>query len=200
MRKFEGWRQKPMELIHLFPADHCIYLKSEDRSQEYLNFLEGSNFRLVADWPEGAIFVKGDFFDDFSSGKAVEETWKKMKGNYQRFYVYHPGAMFYIDESPDSIKSILKEGHPWEGNISIIIKKFCKEDSVVVDVGAHIGIHTIAMSRKVGSNGAVIAFEPQKKLYVEQLQNLKFNNCKNVISICKAIGEKRQILAKEGNG
>jgi FkbM family methyltransferase len=69
-----------------------------------------------------------------------------------------------------------------------------KEDSVAIDIGAHIGIHTITMSRKVGPNGKVFAFEPQKKMYRELLKNLEINGCNNVTAIRKALGETAQVV------
>lgn len=170
----------------------CIYLPNLEKNERkiWMDFLEPFNFRQVT----FEIYLKGTFFDDFATQQALNKAWEEIKQNYQRYYVYFPlpGIMVYLDDVPDSIKSILKTNAPWEGNTAILIKNFTKEGTVVVDIGAHIGLHTITMSRKAGPNGLVITFEPQRKLYLEQLQNLKFNNCKNVVSICKAVGEKKQ--------
>ena len=111
------------------------------------------------------------------------------RSNYKKYYVNTLDACFYVDEIPDGIKSFLKKGVYWEGAIGNLIKKYVKEGTNAIDVGAHIGIHTIVMSRKAGPQGAVFAFEPQKKMYAEQLLNLKINNCNNVVSIPKALGE-----------
>ncbi len=42
---------------------------------------------------------------------------------------------------------------------SILEKK--AENSIAIDIRAHIGLHTLTMSRKVGAEGSIIAFEPQ---------------------------------------
>ncbi len=60
--------------------------------------------------------------------------------------------------------------------------------TVAIDMGAHLGTHTVFMSRKAGPNGAVIAFEPSKKLYMELLANLELNQSHNTIAICKGLG------------
>ncbi len=108
---------------------------------------------------------------------------------YQIYHVYGLEADFYVDEGPDGIKSHLKQGIYWEGDIGNLIKSHVQEGTIAVDVGAHIGIHTITMSRKVGPQGAVIAFEPQKKIYAEHLENLKLNHCYNVVTFRKALGD-----------
>src|SRR3990167_6167056 len=48
-----------------------------------------------------------------------------------------------------------------------------KPGDVVVDAGAFIGDHTIAYSRDVGSEGEVLAFEPNPKAYECLLHNMK---------------------------
>lgn len=70
-----------------------------------------------------------------------------------------------------------------------VIYRHVKEDSIAIDVGAHIGIHTITMSSRVGEKGKVIAFEPQKKIHRELIMNCKLNNCLNVIPLYTAVGE-----------
>jgi FkbM family methyltransferase len=137
---------------------------------------------------------EGPFFSHDENPETIEKTWNEIKKNYKRYYVHYPNACFYIDDVPDSIKSILKNGYPWEGNIGLIIEEFSKEGTTVIDIGAHIGVHTITMSKKVGPAGKVIAFEPQKKIFLELYQNLKFNHCTNVTLIRKALGETTKIV------
>lgn len=152
------------------------------------SFLEKQGFILLSHWyREGlegtALFIS----DDLVLGKTRTEKFDPEK--YKLYNVdFDLKARFYIDDVPDSIKSHLKKGDHFEAVIGKLIEKYANYGSVAVDIGAHIGIHTILMSRKVGASGAVIAFEPQKKIYLEQVQNLKINDCTNVLSIRKAIG------------
>lgn len=109
------------------------------------------------------------------------------KEYHQNCYFHYD---FYVDDAgeDDSVKAVLKLGIPYEGDIGVIIDELTRVGSTAVDIGAHIGVHTITMSKKVGPYGKVIAFEPNKKLCSEQLYNLELNGCKNVTSICKAAG------------
>ncbi|HSX11023.1 MAG TPA: FkbM family methyltransferase [Chlamydiales bacterium] len=136
-----------------------------------------------------AIFIKNSFFDSFSAEQMRQEKEAFHRGNYQKCHVPAANASYYVDELPDSIKSILRQGLNWEGNEAILMEKFTREGTLAIDIGAHIGVHTICLSRKVGPRGAVIAFEPQKKMYRELLENLELNQCSNVISLCKALGQ-----------
>jgi FkbM family methyltransferase len=172
----------------------CVYVHTYSPHSDLKKFMEQSGFQLLAHWYrkglEGdAIFVKQDYFYN----RNIHEFLRKNKVTYQKYQIYHePQFRFYYcieDETDDSIKNILKRGLPYEGNIGIMIDHLIRRGSLALDIGAHIGVHTMTMSRKVGPQGAVIAFEPDKTSYMELLKNLLINQCENVIPICKALGE-----------
>jgi FkbM family methyltransferase len=50
------------------------------------------------------------------------------------------------------------------------------------------------MSQSVGSNGVVIAFEPQEKIFRELYMNMLINNCSNVIPIRCALGNNQAVM------
>ncbi len=106
---------------------------------------------------------------------------------YQICSVPHQGT-FYIDTRNDVIKACLSVGRPWEPQTDQVISRYTKPDSIALDIGAHIGTHTLALSKAVGPNGLVIAFEPQKKIYRELCMNLRLNSCGNVIPVRCALG------------
>lgn len=56
----------------------------------------------------------------------------------------------------------------------------CRPGYTVVDVGANIGVYTVQMSRLVGKDGHVYAFEPTAVFYEQLQQNLRLNECRNV--------------------
>ena len=118
--------------------------------------------------------------------------------NYEICHVQGQGY-FYIDSRRDWIKKRLYEGQMWEKHIVDLIYRYLRPNTVALDIGSHIGIHTIVLSHCIGDNGKVIAFEPQKKIYKELCMNLNLNFCKNVIPICAALGDREGIayLGKE---
>lgn len=60
---------------------------------------------------------------------------------------------------------------------------------VVLDLGAGIGEYSVTASRKVGREGTVISIEPNPDDFKILTENLKENDCSNVIAINKAFSE-----------
>ena len=107
--------------------------------------------------------------------------------SYERYEV--PGAgHFFIDDTEDVIKRVIVAGRQWEAHILHLCERHIEPDTVVVEVGAHIGSHTVPISRLVGPWGRVYAFEPQRKMYRELHHNLALNGVTNVVPLRYAIG------------
>jgi len=69
-----------------------------------------------------------------------------------------------------------------------IYKMFALPGSVAVDVGANLGIHTLALSHCV-FRGTVFSFEPRRSIYTRLIENLTENGIVNVVASDKAIGD-----------
>ena len=106
-----------------------------------------------------------------------------------RICVVPKQGSFYLDTTDDSIKKVLASGEPWEYETDQVIYQYTKSGTVALDIGAHIGTHTVALSRAVGADGVVIAFEPNPKIYRELCMNLILNGCTNVIPVQCALGD-----------
>lgn len=92
---------------------------------------------------------------------------------------------FYLDAIDDIIKNELRMGKCWEQGIVKIIQAFAKPGSTVLDIGAHIGTHTLSLSKQ---SAKVLAFEPQPKLFRELFLNMQVNAVNNVEFYPVAIG------------
>lgn len=103
-------------------------------------------------------------------------------------------VQFYLDQSADVIKNVLKEGKVWESYIIDKIVRYARRGSTVLDIGAHIGSHSLFMSAMVGGNGRVYGFEPQKKLYREYVHNMRLNGVDNVIPLRYAAGDTNAVI------
>jgi FkbM family methyltransferase len=114
------------------------------------------------------------------------------KDHYKIVDVPSQGS-FYIDTKDDTIKQKLSLGQPWSPEKDIIIRRYTIPGSTVVDIGAHIGTHTVAMSRSVGVQGQVYAFEPQMKIFRELAKNIELNRCCNVTPIHAALGNSQGV-------
>lgn len=74
----------------------------------------------------------------------------------------------------------------------------------VVDIGAHVGAFSLLAAKAVGERGVVVAIEPLPKNVSLLNLNLSKNRIGNVITVNKALGEKKQkaklYLPQKGTG
>ena len=68
----------------------------------------------------------------------------------------------------------------WSPGETALFRQFCRPGHYVVDVGAHIGTHTLALARLVGDRGRVFAFEPQRLVAQMPAANVALNCLTNV--------------------
>ena len=83
--------------------------------------------------------------------------------------------------------SIMKYGEFSAGE-QALFAQVVRPGEVVVEVGANIGAHTVELSRLVGSDGEVHAFEPQRIVFQALCANLALNQCSNVWARQMAVG------------
>jgi FkbM family methyltransferase len=125
--------------------------------------------------------------------RILERVFAFPVSNYDIYSVHNLG-LFLLDAKSDWIKDVLKRDHEWEGYLAPLIKKYVKPNTVVLDVGAHIGTHTLTLSRAVGPNGKVIAFEPQPKSFCELFMNTEINQSPNIYCFWAALGDRTEEL------
>src|SRR5215208_2275885 len=72
-----------------------------------------------------------------------------------------------------------------------IIERFTpKEGDIVVDIGAAFGFYTIISSKRVGTNGKVVAIEALRDSFKMLNRNIKLNQLTNVIPLNYAVYSK----------
>lgn len=91
----------------------------------------------------------------------------------------YEGFRFIFDDSRDYIQREMMKGHFFEQEELEILSSCLNKDSVILDVGAHIGSHTIYWS-KIDQVKLVYAIEPLPRAYKMLLANLALNYCHNV--------------------
>lgn len=83
---------------------------------------------------------------------------RKVKKEWCASYILlENGDYFFIPDNIDAhcIRLLLKPfQHP------VIISKFCKTGTTVIDIGANIGEWSLPMARSIGEEGRLISFEP----------------------------------------
>lgn len=107
------------------------------------------------------------------------------------FQIFYP--LSDITEKEIIVQTI-KKGRIWEEKIVKLFEKHIKKDSVVLDIGAYIGTHTVCLSKIVGENGKVFSFEPQKSIYKCLDRTIQKNNLMNVYLFNNAVSNNKNIV------
>lgn len=69
-----------------------------------------------------------------------------------------------------------------------LFEEVLKPGMTVIEVGANIGSHTVSIAQKVGRNGRVHAFEPQRIVFQTLCANIALNQATNVMTYYAAAG------------
>jgi FkbM family methyltransferase len=76
----------------------------------------------------------------------------------------------------------------FEATETRFVQKLLRTGMTVLDIGAHHGLYTLLLSKKVGGKGRVIAFEPSPRECCRLEKHLRFNRCSNVYLERSAVG------------
>lgn len=117
---------------------------------------------------------------------------------YKSYHV--PGlGWFWVDNAKDCVKDTIKKGEIWEPYIINVLKKYIHEGDAVIDVGAHMGTITLAMSNLVGNSGIVHAFEAEKQFFRELYHNIYSNGRSNILPYLVWLGDRNEDVMCERN-
>ncbi|MEM4204149.1 MAG: FkbM family methyltransferase [Candidatus Methanomethylicaceae archaeon] len=75
----------------------------------------------------------------------------------------------------------------------IVFERTIRENSVVFDIGVHVGFYTLLAAVLIGPRGKVFAFEPFPANLVYLKEHLRLNDIDNVVVIEAAVSEKSGI-------
>lgn len=81
-----------------------------------------------------------------------------------------------------------------------LFEQICKPNTIMIEVGANIGTHTMALAKLVGENGRVYAFEPQRIVFQTLCANMALNSITNVEAFQVAVSnEEGSLIIPEFN-
>lgn len=69
-----------------------------------------------------------------------------------------------------------------------------KPGMVLLDVGANIGIYSLAAAQQTCDRASIFAFEPEPSVMAMLRDNIQLNGYRSIIPIDKALADKRQVL------
>lgn len=104
------------------------------------------------------------------------------------------GHNILIPECDAYIKKIIESTGEWEKNVYTAYKELLNKDSIVIEVGAHVGTHTVEISKL---SKHVYTFEIQRFLNQLLSYNLIHNECFNVTNFLEIVGNNNSLLPIE---
>src|SRR5262249_2906946 len=78
----------------------------------------------------------------------------------------------------------------YEEALTAILINHLSPGLTVMDIGAHVGLHTLMFSRRVGPTGRVLAVEPSPANAYLLRSHITWNDCHNVEVIEAAVGDR----------
>jgi FkbM family methyltransferase len=98
------------------------------------------------------------------------------------------GNMRVIESDRVVSRSLCVYGE-WASDELALLRSLVRAGACVLDVGAFIGTHTLALSKFAGPAGKVYAFEPRREIYAVLAENIAVNGCSNVTALNMGLGE-----------
>jgi FkbM family methyltransferase len=111
-----------------------------------------------------------------------------LEAGHQRLAKARHGYVLYNKNDTVIGRSIEVYGEYFESEVNVF-RHFVTAGDVVLDIGANIGTHTLALARLVGPQGLVFAFEPQRIVFQTLCANMALNSLDNVHCINAVVGE-----------
>ena len=103
-----------------------------------------------------------------------------------------------VPNTKDTMRSAVVRRHikggSWEIKIAKLLDKYCKPNSVAIDIGGFIGTHTLTLVDGVGEKGKVYTFEPQPWAFNMIKKTLKENKISNVNVYNAGVSDKKGFI------
>ena len=101
------------------------------------------------------------------------------------------GTLFNLYKGNFIENQIINNG-TFEPHITRIFKSIIKKGHICLDIGANIGFHSIYMSKLVGKEGKIYAFEPIKFIQKKLNTNIHLSGLKNIQVVPVAVGSENK--------
>lgn len=118
------------------------------------------------------------------------KTFKSLYNSLKPESVTVDGMTVFIDTEDTVVSEYLLRNKHWEEFEISLFRKCLRAGDTVADVGAHIGMYTLAAAQVVGSKGKVLAFEPSPRNFALLSRNISFNNLHAVTVFNQAVSDK----------
>ena len=135
LRRHRAFASLSLTLLATVPACVETSEKNEAASNSNLVSDEALAPRLLQDLEQTTAFVAAFSAQDYEIAEVPEL------------------GRFYIDDNPAWVKRELKEGRAWEPGTKVVMTAHTQAGTTALDIGAHIGSHSVTLSHLVGPDG-----------------------------------------------
>ena len=111
-----------------------------------------------------------------------------LEQGHQRLIKARDGYVLYNKNDTVVGRLIETYGEYFETEVNVF-RRFVSAGDIVLDIGANIGTHSLALAKLVGPGGYVAAFEPQRIVFQTLCANMALNSLDNVQCVNAAVGE-----------
>ena len=139
-------------------------------------------------------------------GTHIRRFWPVKMGYRTLLYLLNPievlhGHKMFINPKDDALGLLVDVN--FEKPITQLLEKTIKAGDTVLEIGAHIGYHTLTMAKLAGPGGKVYAFEPDPVNFALLKKNIEVNGYQNVVLAQKAVsnknGSEKLYIGKKSN-
>lgn len=148
------------------------------------NGLDGETARL----PNDVLNRFYDWLQRLPSLKGKAKMLSSLRG-FLPPYVCETRYGFRMELDADEWPQVdLRAARCLEPRTSALFERLLRPGGICIDVGAHVGYHSLLARRLVGASGRVYAIEPQPHNCARFLRNAELNGFDNVVLIAAAAG------------
>jgi UDP-perosamine 4-acetyltransferase len=92
----------------------------------------------------------------------------------------------YCSRNDHAVISCLADSGEFEPGVRRLLERVLEQGMVFLDVGAHLGLHTLAAARRVANRGHVFSFEPTPTIHRLLCQTLRLNGLEDHVTARRA--------------
>lgn len=122
-------------------------------------------------------------------------VWKVGLSNSHQLKVL-PGKYFTFTHYGDITRLLFEQQHlvsigrSFETDVLRIYAGLIKPGSVILDIGANVGLYSLLGAEKAGPTGRILAFEPEPTTHAALLKNLTLNHIDHVTALPLALSDR----------
>jgi FkbM family methyltransferase len=137
----------------------------------------------------------------------ASEVWSSVKGLHwdmglrSSFEIpVRKGMRFRFERYGDVARMLYMQSHlvrlgkSFETGMLDLFCSYLSPGATVIDVGANVGMYSMAASRLVGPQGLVLAYEPDPVTFEVLTRNLAMNGCDNVRAFPYALSDREGLV------